>query len=151
MAEHAGQKRAAVKFLNHGEKRNGHRAKGKESASDAPEDAHEAVRRGTGHNIPMRTSSILHLIPVLLLVACCAGQRGAVRIDSFYTDKVTVRQGSSSGKNMSESSRIYIYFSSDNIPTRNTIASACPVVGKACAGTSGCFITRNSSCCASGQ
>ena len=59
MAEHAGQKRAAVKFLNRGEKGNEHRAKGKESASDDdPEDAHEAVRRGTGHNIPMRTSSI---------------------------------------------------------------------------------------------
>ena len=158
MAEHAGQKRAAVKFLNRGKKVDEHRAKGKETASDAPEDAHEAVRRGTGHNMPMRTSSIslhsLHLIPVLLLVACCAGHRGAVRIDSFYTesgyDKVTVRQGSSSGTNMSEFSRIYVYFSSANIQTRNTIASACPVVGKACAGTSGCFITRNS-CCASGQ
>ena len=59
MAEHAGQKRAAVKFLNRGKKVSEHRAKGRETASDDLEDAHE-VRRGTGHNIPMTSSMILH-------------------------------------------------------------------------------------------
>ena len=52
MAEHAGQKRAAVKFLNRGKKVDEHRAKGNESASDDPEDAHE-VQGGIDHNIPM--------------------------------------------------------------------------------------------------
>ena len=222
MAEHAGQKRATVKFLNHGEKRNEHRAKGKETASDDPEDAHE-VRRGTGHNIPMtifhredaheravsasasepylwaehvttranegskgrwkkrmeyktrflkrgekkraqtrrgdrKSSSLARtaFMPVLLLMVCLLTRSGSsrmacVRFDSFYTesgyDKVTVRQGSSSGTNMSEFSRIYVYFSSDNIQTHNTIASACPVDGKY--ETSGCFTCN--SCASSGQ
>ena len=232
MAEHTGEKRAVVQFLKHGKKVDEHRAKGKESASDDPEDAHE-VQGGIDHNIPMtifhredaheravsvsasasephlwaehvttrankgskgrwkkrmeyktrslerdkkerarkrrgdrKSSSLARtaFMPVLLLMVCLLTRSGSsrmacVRFDSFYTesgyDKVTVRQGSSSGTNMSESSRIYIYFSSENIQTPRTgfaatIASACPVVGKACAGTSGCFITRNS-CCASGQ
>ena len=225
MAEHAGQKRAVVQFLKHGKKVDEHRAKGRESASDDPEDAHE-VQGGIDHNNPMtifhrdddaheravsasasasephlwaehvttrankgskgrwkkrmeyktrslerdkkeraqtrrgdRESSSLArtaFMPVLLLLACLLTRSGSsrmacVRFDSFYTesgyDKVTVRQGSSSGTNMSEFSRIYVYFSSENIQTRNTIASACPVVGKY--ETSGCFTCN--SCAPSGQ
>ena len=42
MAEHTGQKRAAVQFLKHGKQVNGNRAKGRETASaDPAEDAHE--------------------------------------------------------------------------------------------------------------
>ena len=52
MAEHAGQKRAVVQFLKHGKKVDEHRAKGRETASDDPEDAHE-VQGGIDHNIPM--------------------------------------------------------------------------------------------------
>ena len=229
MAEHAGQKRAAVTFLNCGKKVNKHRAKGKETASVDPEDAHEVRRAGTGHNIPMTaifhrgdddaheravsasaSASEPHLwaehvttrankgskgrwknrmeyktrflerggkeraqtrrgdrkssplartafMPVLLLMVCLLTRSGSsrmacVRFDSFYTesgyDKVTVRQGSSSGTNMSESSRIYVCFSSENYQTRNTIASACPVVGKY-ETPSGCFTCN--SCAPSGQ
>ena len=224
MAEHAGQKRAAVKFLNRGKKVSKHRAKGRDTASDDPEVAHE-VQGGIDHNIPMTifhredaheravsvsaSASEPHLwaehvttrankgskgrwkkrmecktrslergekeraqkrrgdrkssplartafMPVLLLMVCLLTRSGSsrmacVRFDSFYTesgyDKVTVRQGSSRGTNMSEFSRIYVYFSSENIQTRNTIASACPVVGKY--ETSGCFTCN--SCAPSGQ
>ena len=49
MAEHAGQKRAAVQFLKHGKQVNGNRAKGRETASaDPAEDAHEV--QGAGSN-----------------------------------------------------------------------------------------------------
>ena len=227
MAEHAGQKRAAVTFLNRDKKVNKHRAKGRETASDDPEDAHE-VQGGIDHNNPMtifhrrddahepheravsasasepylwaehvttrankgskgrwknrmeyktrslergekeraqkrrgdRKSSPLartaFMLPVLLLMVYLLTRSGSsrmacVRFDSFYTesryDKVSVRQGSSSGTNMSEFSRIYIYFSSENIQTRNTIASACPV-GKY-ETPSGCFTCN--SCAPSGQ
>ena len=225
MAEHAGQKRAAVKFLNRGKKVDEHRAKGRETASDDPEDAHE-VQGGIDHNIPMtifhredaheravsasvsasepqlwaehvttrankgskgrwtkrmeyktrflkrgekkraqtrrgdrKSSSLARtaFMPVTLLLMVClltrsgSSRMACVRFDSFYTesgyDKVTVRQGSSSGTNMSEFSRIYVYFSSENIQTRNTIASACPVVEKY--ETSGCFTCN--SCAPSGQ
>ncbi len=225
MAEHAGQKRAAVKFLNRGKKVSKHRAKGRDTASDDPEDAHE-VQGGIDHNIPMtifhredaheravsasasephlwaehavttrankgskgrwkkrmeyKTRSLergekeraqtrrgdrkscslartAFMLPVLLLMVYLLTRSGSsrmacVRFDSFYTesgyDKVTVRQGSSSGTNMSEFSRIYVYFSSDNIQTRNTIASACPVVEKY-ETPSGCFTCN--SCAPSGQ
>ena len=60
MAEHAGQKRTAVKFLNRGKKVDEHRAKGRETASDDPEDAHEVQGGVMGHNVLLPISKIFH-------------------------------------------------------------------------------------------
>ena len=111
-------------------------------------------RRGDRKSCSLARTAFM---PVLLLMVYLLTRSGSSRMacvlfDSFYTesgyDKVTVRQGSSSGTNMSEFSRIYVYFSSANIQTRNTIASACPVVGKY-ETPSGCFTCN--SCAPSGQ